>query len=96
MEPATMTSSMGRPSGPPTKRVDLELEERQIAAIMAIRAVANFGKPPFVVVVRDAIDEYIVSAPTRMSPEKRAEYERILRTERKVVGLPSHPARKKK
>jgi hypothetical protein len=79
---------VGRLKGPPKRRRDLHLEERQIEKLEAFRAVAPFGAPPFVVIVRRAVDFFIETEETRMAPEMRARYDKLLRRPAtKVVGL---------
>lgn len=52
----------GRPPGPPKLRKDLQLEQRQIECLEALRATALLGQPSFVSLVRQAVDQFITSA----------------------------------
>jgi len=83
-------ADVGRPRGEPTQRCDLELEERQIERLEALRSVSPFGPPAFVVIVRRAVDFYLDAQEAQMPPEMRARYDKALRKPaRKVVGLSS-------
>jgi hypothetical protein len=83
---------MARPKGAPKTAKEINLEDRQIQAIEALRLIAPFGKPDFSVVVRAAIDSYLQAEISKMSPEVRARFDRIIRgAATRVVSLGRSP-----
>ena len=69
---------------PPCSRKDLWLEDRQIEQLEALAMAASIGKPSFVSLVRQALDQFISHQLSNSATKE--EVERYLRTKR-VVGL---------
>lgn len=82
---------MGRPRGVPTTRKEFRLEARQVEYLEALIATAPLGKPPFVSLVRQAVDEFISRKLRRAGV--REQVERYLKQGRQVVNL--HAVRRK-
>ena len=68
---------MGRPPGKPTARKEFRLEARQLGYLEALIATATLGRPSFVSLVRQAVDEFI-SRELEM-PDVRSRVDRYLR-----------------
>lgn len=81
---------MGRPRGVATVRKETRLEPRQIEYLEALIATAALGKPSFISLVRQAVDDLINRELTK--PGVRAQVEQYLKARRKVVDL--HQLRK--
>jgi len=76
---------MGRPRGVPTTRKEFRLEDKQLEQLEALRAVAPYGEPSLVSLVRQAIDEFISKALANVDTHARVE--RYLRTHQRVASL---------
>jgi hypothetical protein len=76
---------MGRPQGVPTARKEFRLEARQVDQLEALIATSPLGKPSFVSLVRQAVDEFIVREFARSGV--RAQVEKYLKERRGIVNL---------
>jgi hypothetical protein len=76
---------MGRPPGVATARKEVRLEARQVDQLEALIATAPLGKPSFVSLVRQAVDELIVREFAR--PGVRNQVEKYLKERRGIVNL---------
>ncbi len=82
---------MGRPRGVPTTRKEFRLEARQVEHLEALIATAPLGKPTFVSLIRQAVDEFVSRELTRAGV--REQVESYLKQSGRVVNL--HQVRKK-
>jgi hypothetical protein len=77
---------MARPKGVPTSRKEARLETRQVEYLEALVATSTLGKPTYVSLVRQAVDEFIARQ-ILSKPEVRQQVEKYLKDEGKVVAL---------
>lgn len=76
---------MGRPRGVPTSRKEVRLEARQVEYLDALIATAGLGKPTFVSLVRQAVDDLIDRELSKAAV--RSQVERHLNERRGIVKL---------
>ena len=73
---------MARPSGLPSTRKEMCLEDRQIEYLEALRSVSPIGKPSFTSLVKQALDEFIYrqlsNAETKEQVERHRKTNRVV------------------